>query len=124
MTGDHCSYLSWSDDYGVGCYLDDSLELENPEDLQYLYMTTPYVDLPKGSYQISVVYATDQEQRITYTSKYRTYSVIADHERMTLPAGELETSFYLFSTNQGGRIPGACRLYRSGIFFCEIHIDQ
>lgn len=119
LTGDHCSYLSWSNDYGVGCYLDDSLELENPEDLQYLYMTTPYVDLPKGSYQISVVYATDQEQRITYTSKYRTYSVIADHERMTLPAGELETNFYLFSPIKVEEFQVHADYTGAGYFFVE-----
>ena len=119
LTGEHCRYQTLSDGSETGCYLDDSIELENPDDLKYLYMTTPYADLPKGSYRVSIVYATDQERKISYTSKYRTYSVIADHEEMKLPEGEGKADFYLFSPIGVEEFQVHANYTGAGYFFVE-----
>lgn len=101
LTGSYCTYLSYSDDsedHGLGCYLDKSLITDDSVDTGCLYITTPYVDLPKGSYEVSIVYSTD-DRNMTYsaTSKYRTYPVITGHESVRLSPQEQRETFSFFS---------------------------
>lgn len=94
LTGSH---LAYSDDY---CYLDENLIPDDGTDPKYLYITTPYVDLPKGSYQVSIVYETDRDCNYSANSKYRTYSVTAGREAANLYCGQKEEMFSFYSPTQ------------------------
>lgn len=98
LTGEYCTYLSYSDNYELGCYLDKSLITDNSVDAACLYITTPYVDLSKGSYDVSIVYVTE-EDNITYsaTSKFRTYPVITGRESVKLFSWKQREEFSFFS---------------------------
>lgn len=96
LTASICRYLAYSDDFGVGCYLDESL-IPDEVDSHFLYITTPCVNLSKGSYQVSIVYSTDDpNQKYAFTSKYREYSVVAGHNgnRIPMNANRVEHSFF------------------------------
>lgn len=98
LSGDYCKYFAYSDEYGMGCYLDNSLITDDSVDASFLYIATPRIDLPKGSYQVTIVYDTDGEgQKYSTTSKYRTYSAIAGHERISLSNQNHKASFSFFS---------------------------
>lgn len=85
LTAAVCRHTAYGD-YGVGCYLDQELVSDSSVDPSYLYISNPAVDLPKGSYQVSIVYSTDDpDQKYVFTSKYRTYPVIAGHNGNRLP---------------------------------------
>lgn len=98
LTGSYCSYISNSENSGPGCYLDKSLITDDSADPTCLYITTPYVDLSKGSYQVSIVYSTDESDK-TYsvTSKYRTYPVITGYESVELSPQKQREEFSFFS---------------------------
>lgn len=97
LTGEYCTYLDYVDGYG-GCYLDKKQITDNSVDTAYLYITTPYVDLPKGSYEVSIAYDTD-ENTMTYsaTSEFRTYPVITGRESVRLSPFRQEETFSFFS---------------------------
>ncbi len=98
LTCDYCKYIEYSDDLKSGCYVDASLVTDKTIDPKFLYITTPYVDLPAGSYQVAITYATDEEgQKYSVTSKFRTYSAVAGHERILLPVKENKVEFSFFS---------------------------
>ena len=98
LTSEYCRYFAYSNEYNVGCYLDNSLILDDSIDPSFLYITTPCVDLPKGSFQVSIVYDTDNEgSKYSATSKFRTYSVIAGHERVSISAQNHKVVFSFFS---------------------------
>lgn len=97
LTATFCEYLSFSDEYEIGCYIDNAIITDNSVDPGYIYITTPYTDLPKGSYQVTITYASDETQRCSATSKFRTYPVIAGHDSMKLPSTDNEMSFSFFS---------------------------
>ena len=90
-------YMAYGD-YGLGCYVDLDLITEAAIDPQYVYISTPSVDLHGGSYQVSVAYSTDNpNQKCAYTSKYRTYPVIAGHDGNRIPMRTDTVDFALFS---------------------------
>lgn len=98
LTGDFCTHLQYSEEYGMGCYLDQSLITDESIDPKYLYITCPYVDLPKGSYDVTLVYSTDvSEQRYSANAKYPTYSVVAGKQGNRLPQKERELTYSFFS---------------------------
>lgn len=77
--------------------MDESL-IANKIDAKYLYITTPYVDLPKGSYEVSFVYSTDgPDQKYSFTSKYRSYSVVTSHNGNRIPMDAREVKYSFFS---------------------------
>lgn len=97
LSGAFCRHMEYLEGYGEGCYLDRSLVTDETVDATLLYMATPMVDLPKGSYQVSVAYATDDpDQKYAFTSKNRTYPVITGNDGNRIPVGEhtLQLSFF------------------------------
>lgn len=97
LTAAVCRYMAY-EDYGPGCYLDEELVSESSVDPQYLYITTPAVDLPKGSYQVSIVYHTDDtDQKYSVSAAYTTYSVITGHDGNRLPMNDSHVQFSFFS---------------------------
>lgn len=81
---------------GMGCYVDRDLIDAASVDPQYVYITTPPVDLPRGSYRVTVNYATDDSgQRYAFTAKYRTYPIVAgnDGNRLPMDAGRMDLHF-------------------------------
>lgn len=98
LTGSYCTYLTNSDDSGFGCYLDKSLISDDSVDTSCLYITTPYVDLPKGSYKVSIAYAADDVNgTYSVTSEFRTYPVITGHESVKLFPQNKREEFSFFS---------------------------
>ncbi len=98
LTGDFCSYLEYGEGHGLGCYLDQSLITDESIDPTCLYITTPYVDLPRGSYDVTIVYSTDgSENRYSANEKYSTYSVVAGRQGNRLPQKKQETGYSFFS---------------------------
>lgn len=97
LSADCCRYQTFSNHYGLGCYLDENLISDDNADPEYLYITTPYVNLSKGSYQVSVIYATDRERNYSANSKFGTYPVTAGHEAMNLSKSKNIESFSFFS---------------------------
>lgn len=96
LTASICRYQAYSDDFDTGCYLDESL-IPDDVDAGLLYIGTPRVDLPKGSYRVSIVYSTDDpNQKYAFTSKYREYSVVTGHNgnRIPMNANRVEHSFF------------------------------
>lgn len=86
LTAAACRHMTYKE-YGEGCYVDMDLISETSVDPKYVYITTPPVDLPKGSYQVSVVYQTDDsDQKYAFTSALRTASVILGHDGRRIPA--------------------------------------
>ena len=80
------------------CYPDGIRMKEDAGDLDPLYITTPYLRLPGGSYEVSILYRTDTEgQEYTATSKYRTYPVHTAHEHIELPPEKEVLTFSFYS---------------------------
>ena len=98
LTGEFCTYLEYDEDYGLGCYLDQSLITDESVDPTYLYITTPYVDLPRGSYDVTIAYSTDSsENRYSASEKYSTYSVVAGTQGNRLPQKKRELVYSFFA---------------------------
>ncbi len=98
LTGEFCTYLDYSEDYGLGCYLDQSLITDDSVDPKYLYITTPYTDLPRGSYEVTIVYSTDDfNNKYSANEKYSTYSVVAGTQGNRLPQKKHELKYSFFA---------------------------
>lgn len=112
LTGEFCTHLHYSEEYGLGCYLDKSLITDDTTDPQSLYITSPYVDLPKGSYDVTIVYSTDQSwQRYSANAKYPTYWVVAGNQGKKLSQKEREATYSFFS-------PTKVREYQVHVDYC------
>lgn len=95
LTAAVCRHTAYKE-YGEGCYVDMDLIAETAVDPQYVYITTPPIDLTKGSYQVSVVYQTDDpNQKYAFTSALRTAAVIVgnDGRRIPVDADKIERTF-------------------------------
>lgn len=94
LTADSCTYLQYSEEYGLGCYLDQTFIADD----SVLYITTPYVDLPRGSYDVTLVYSTDDpNQKYSANAKYATYFVVANKQGNRLFPTERERTYSFFS---------------------------
>ncbi len=96
LTASVCRYLEYSDNNNLGCYVDEAL-IPDGIDPHSIYITTPFVDLPKGSYRVSIVYSTDDaDQKYAFTSEYRLDSVVTGHNgnRIPMDSGSVEHSFF------------------------------
>lgn len=59
---------------------------EAAADPQYIYITTPAVDLPRGSYRVTIDYQTDDaDQKYTFTSALNLPSVAVAHDGCRMP---------------------------------------
>lgn len=96
LVSDYGLYFAYPGGYNTGCYLDNSIEL-NPGDTA-MTISTPDIDLPRGSYQVSITYDTgDDTQHYHVSSAYNTYQVIAGHENVQLSPTEHQTGYSFFS---------------------------
>lgn len=119
LTASICRYLAYSDDFGMGCYLDESM-IPDDVDSRFLYITTPCVDLPKGSYQVSIVYSTDDpNQKYAFTSKYREDSVVAGHNGNRIPMNANRVDHSFFSPMQVKEFRAHVDYSGSGYLFIE-----
>lgn len=101
LTGSFCTYQTYSEEYDEGCYLDKTLVSDDTVDLTSLYITTPYVDLPKGSYDVTFIYETnDPNQKYSANAKYATYPVLTDNQGRRLPMDENRFTYSFFSPNR------------------------
>jgi len=120
LTGSFCRHMAYADDYGTGCYLDESFITDDTVDAALLYMTTPYVDLPGGSYEVSVVYSTDDpDQKYAVTSRYRTYPVITGNDGNRMPVGDHTLQFSFFSPVRVDEFQVHLNYSGSGYLFAE-----
>lgn len=98
LTAGACRYTTYKD-YDLGCYVDMDIISEGSVDPKYIYITTPAVDLPRGSYQVSVHYQTnDPDQKYAFTSAYNIPSVVAAHDGCRIPM-DADTMVQSFSSS-------------------------
>lgn len=65
---------------------------EAAADPQYIYITTPTVDLPRGSYRVTIDYQTDDtDQKYAFTSALNIPSVVVAHDGCRIPMDAVRT---------------------------------
>lgn len=81
--------------YGDGYYLDNSLYLEGNEDL---IIQTPKTDIPRGTYEVIITYA-ENENLNTYTcsAKYNTYQLIYGKQHVGLDSNKNSVAVWMYS---------------------------
>lgn len=85
-------------EYGDGYYLDNSLYPDGKEDLEDVTVATPKTDLPRGTYEITINYA-ENENLNTYTcrAKYNTYQVIYGKQYVGLNPEKTSVAVWMYS---------------------------
>lgn len=97
LAANACCYMPYGN-FDVGCYIDMDIISEAAIEPQYVYVTTPSVNLSGGSYQVAIDYSTDDpNHKCVYTSKYRTYPVVAGHSGNRISMRTERVEFALFS---------------------------
>lgn len=101
LTGEFCTYRRYSEAYDTGCYLDQTLITDDTIDPKFLYITTPYANLPRGSYDVTIVYAVDSiGHSYSANAKFSTYFVVAGRQGNKLEVGEHELTYSFFSPTE------------------------
>lgn len=127
LTGAICRYEPYSEEYSLGCYLDQDM-LPEGTDPKYIYLTTPEMNLPAGSYQVTLVYDTDDpDQKYSVTSKYRTYPVTVGYGgRLPLYGNELRFDFFSPIRVEGYQVhvdySGSGRVFLASVSVCETNV--
>ncbi len=85
-------------EYGDGYYLDNSLYPDGEQDLEDLKVDSPKTDLSRGTYEITIQYA-ENENLNTYTSgaKYNTYQIIYGKQHVGLPKEKNSVTVWMYS---------------------------
>lgn len=85
-------------EYGDGYYLDNSMYPDEKQDPQDLKVATPKTDLPRGTYEITITYA-ENENLNTYTSsaKYNTYQIIYGKQHVGLDPKKNSATVWMYS---------------------------
>lgn len=85
LTAGACRFTTYKG-HDLGCYVDMDLLTEASVDPQYIYITTPAVDLPRGSYRVTIDYQTDDaNQKYAFTSALNIPSVVVAHDGCRIP---------------------------------------
>lgn len=91
--------------YGDGYYLDSSLHAdaedlsEGQNELDFMTVESPAVDLKRGSYKITIDYlAGDGEESYTASSDYNTWPVITQRTNVNFPENQTEVTYELRSS--------------------------
>lgn len=82
-------------EYGDGYYLDNSLYPEGSEDA---VIQTPKTDIPRGTYEVIITYA-ENENLNTYTcsAKYNTYQIIYGKQHVGLAPDKNSVTVWMYS---------------------------
>ncbi len=99
--------------------MDESL-ITDDIDPHYIYITTPYVDLPRGSYRVSIVYSTDDpDQKYAFISKFKIASVVTGHNGNRIPVGANSVEHSFFSVTEVEEFQAHVNYSGSGYLFVE-----
>ncbi len=105
--------------------MDESL-ITDDIDPKYIYITTPYVNLPRGSYRVSMIYSTDDpDQKYAFTSDYRIDSVVTGHDGNRIPMDEGSVEHFFSSPARVDGFQVHINYSGSGYLFVEsISIEE
>lgn len=86
------------EEYGDGYYLDNALYPDGKEDLEDVTIETPKTDLPRGTYEIIINYAANENLN-TYTcrAKYNTYQIIYGKQYVGLDPEKNSVAVWMYS---------------------------
>lgn len=84
--------------YAEGYYLDNALYPDHLEDLESVTIETPKTNLPRGTYEITINYA-ENENLNTYTckAKYNTYQIIYGKQHVGLDPEKNSVTVWMYS---------------------------
>lgn len=88
-------YMENLGESGEGYYLDNGIQKEEQEeakgeeeDYTYLTISTPEIDLPRGSWEITICYSSNYVSQYTVSSLYNSYTVTTGHQFLGMEAAE------------------------------------